>query len=260
MSSSEDTDARSPGEDLPPALARLWEAGTAQDADGGRGPRAGLSLARIVDAAIAIADAEGLEKVTMARVAGGLGFTTMSLYRHVESKDELLLLMLNAVLEPPATLDEPLGDWRAGLERWCWEMRHGLRRHPWVERVPVGGLIGTPSQLGWMDRGLAAMADTALSEEERAEVLLLLNGYVYWEARLNSDLERAAASGTAVEGFDALMRAVTDSDRFPAVRRAVDAGIFNDARDDDRDGDFGFGLARVLDGVALLIERRAQPG
>jgi AcrR family transcriptional regulator len=255
MSTRDDTPGQPDGA-LPRALARLWR-DRAEPAAAPE-PRPGLTLARILEAAIEIADDTGLEGVTMARVAKHLGFTTMSLYRHVESKEELLVLMLDVVLEPPASLDEPTKDWRTGLERWCWEMRRGLKRHPWVERVPVGGLVGTPSQLGWMDRGLAAMADTELSEQERGEVLLLLNGYVYWEARLHADLARAEEADMAIERFDALMRAVTDSDRFPAARRAIEAGIFNDEPGDDRDSDFAFGLARVLDGVASLIEQRSD--
>jgi AcrR family transcriptional regulator len=255
MSTSDETKGN-PNADVPRALARLWR--DRPEPDGAPQARPGLTLDRILEAGIEIADAAGLEGVTMARVAKHLGFTTMSLYRHLESKEELLILMLDAVLEPPASLEEPTTDWRGGLERWCWEMRRGLQRHPWIERVPVGGLVGTPSQLGWMDRGLAAMEDTALSEQERGEVLLLLNGYVYWEARLHADLARAETDGMVVERFDALMRAVTDSDRFPAARRAIEAGIFNDEPGDDRDTDFSFGLARVLDGVASLIDRRSR--
>jgi AcrR family transcriptional regulator len=253
MSTRDDTTETSDGE-LPRTLARLWR--ERNEPDGER--RQGLTLARILEAGIELADTSGLEGVTMARVAKHLGFTTMSLYRHVESKEELLVLMLDEVLTPPASLKQPADDWRAGLERWCWEMRRGLKRHPWIERVPVGGLVGTPSQLGWMDCGLAAMEGTALSQQERGEVLLLLNGYVYWEARLHADLARAEDDDMAIERFDVLMRAVTDSDRFPAARRAIEAGIFSDEPGDDRDTDFTFGLARVLDGVALLIEQRSN--
>jgi AcrR family transcriptional regulator len=253
MSTRDETTEKSDA-DVPRALVRLWR--ERDEPDGQR--RQGLTLAGILQAGIEIADRSGLEGVTMARVAKHLGFTTMSLYRHVESKDELLILMLDEVLAPPASLKQPTKDWRTGLERWCWEMRAGLKRHPWVERVPVGGLVGTPSQLGWMDCGLAAMDGTALSQQERGEVLLLLNGYVYWEARLHADLARAEQDDMAIERFDALMRAVTDSDRFPAARRAIDAGIFNDEPGDDRDTDFTFGLARVLDGVSSLIEQRSQ--
>jgi AcrR family transcriptional regulator len=77
---------------LPPGLDLLW----GRREPGRRGPRPGLSTDAIVEAAVAVADAEGLGAVSMARVAKELGFTTMSLYRHVTSKDELLQLMWNA--------------------------------------------------------------------------------------------------------------------------------------------------------------------
>ena len=77
---------------LPPGLDLLW----GRRGRGQRGPKPGLSVDAIVAAAIRIADAEGLEAVSMAQVAEQLGFTTMSLYRHVTSKEELLQLMWNA--------------------------------------------------------------------------------------------------------------------------------------------------------------------
>jgi AcrR family transcriptional regulator len=242
-------------DELPQPLARLW----GPEARSAREPRLSLTLDRILEAAIELADGDGLDAVTMARVAKRLGFTTMSLYRYVDSKDELLVLMLNHVLTPPPALDAPSDGWRHGLERWCWEMRLGLRRHPWVERVPVGGLMGTPSQLTWMDRGLGAMADTGLGEQEKAEILLLLNGYVYWEARLSADLAEAErdAGGSSPDQFAALLDRVVTADRYPAIKRALDAGIFEDGVGDDRDTDFAFGLARVLDGIERLIAERS---
>ena len=77
----------------------------------------GLSVEKVVAAAIALADEEGLAAVTMARVAERVGFTTMSLYRHVASKEELVRLMLDSVLGLPPEF--PMLDWRAGLEGWA---------------------------------------------------------------------------------------------------------------------------------------------
>ena len=80
----------------------------------------GLTVDRVVTAAVALADAEGIDAVSMSRVAERLGFTTMSLYRHVRSKDELVLLMVNeAAGEPDEYVD---GDWRARLEQWSWDL------------------------------------------------------------------------------------------------------------------------------------------
>src|SRR5256885_14242131 len=94
---------------LPPGLDLLW----GRRERGKRGPRPGLSAGAIVEAAIRVADAEGLEAVSMARVAHELGFTTMSLYRHVVSKDELLQLMWNGSAVGAESLVLEGEDWRA---------------------------------------------------------------------------------------------------------------------------------------------------
>src|SRR5215469_9069686 len=96
---------------LPPGLDLLW----GRRERGKRGPRAGLSADAIVAAAIKVADAKGLEGVSMARVAEELGFTTMSLYRHVASKEELLQLMWNGAALGAESLVIEGDDWRSRL-------------------------------------------------------------------------------------------------------------------------------------------------
>ncbi len=240
------------------ALARLWEADGAGPT---RPSRVGLSVDRIVRAALELADADGLEAVSMSRVAERLGSATMSLYRHVASKDDLLLLMHDTAWRAP---DEPIpsaGDeWRAGLVRWCREQHELLRLHPWLEQIRLGDRAGTPSHLTWIDRGLRVLAGTPLRERDKVELLLLLNGYVFWEARFYAEavqtpLPGASPDGAAPSPVGAAMRAVVDADRFPALRRSVDAGAFDEAP--DRYADFASGLDRILDGVGSLVARRA---
>jgi hypothetical protein len=109
--------------------------------------------------------------------------------------------------------------------------------------------------LEWLDRGLAALADTGLTEDEKANVILLVNGYVFSEARLSVDLANLGrASDDPV--IATVMTSLVDAERFPALRRALDAGLFNGP--DDRDADFSFGLERVLDGIERLVEERAR--
>jgi len=209
----------------------------------------GLTVDRVVTAAVALADSEGIDAVSMSRVAERLGFTTMSLYRHVRSKDELVLLMINeAAGEPPAYAD---GDWRERLERWSWDLLTRLRSHPWVLGLPVSRPPWAPAQLAWLDRGLAALADTKLTEDEKASVVLLLNGHVFSQARFVVDLGEPDDVDRYIEGLTELI----DAERFPALRRAVDAGIFAPS-EDEADKDFAFGLERVLDGVERLVARR----
>jgi hypothetical protein len=101
----------------------------------GRGPAGrrtgGLSRADIVDVAVAVADAEGTEAVSMRRIARDLRVGAMSLYWHVESKEELHRLMLDTVhAETQAPL--PSGDWRTDLAAYATSMRAALLRHPWA--------------------------------------------------------------------------------------------------------------------------------
>src|ERR1700733_7614696 len=100
---------------LPPGLDLLW----GRRGRGQRGPKPGLSVDAIVAAAIRIADAEGLEAVSMAHVADQLGFTTMSLYRHVASKEELLQLMWNGSAQGAEAMVLPGEDWRSRWRMWA---------------------------------------------------------------------------------------------------------------------------------------------
>ena len=120
-----------PSPPLPPGLDLLW----GRRGRGQRGPKPGLSVEAIVAAAIRIADAEGLEAVSMAHVADQLGFTTMSLYRHVSSKEELLQLMWNASAQGAGDLVLAGDDWRARLRTWATIQREMIDRHPWITQI-----------------------------------------------------------------------------------------------------------------------------
>jgi AcrR family transcriptional regulator len=206
-----------------------------------------LNVDLVVAAATELADEAGLAAVTMAAVAKRCGFTTMSLYRHVSGKDDLVRRMLDAGLGIAPPLRFP--GWRAGLEQWSRDMLAVLDRHPWGIDVPITGIIGTEAQLSWLDRGLEALADTELAENEKAEAVLLVNGYVFWAARLRFQIPDEAIE-IVPPGFD--------MSRFPALGRAVAAGIFEDEAT-TRDEDFMFGLERVLDGIGALIAQRSSP-
>ena len=196
-------------------------------------------------AAIEIADEAGLGAVTMAAVAKRCGFTTMSLYRHVASKDELVRRMLDTTLGTAPALRSP--GWRAGLEQWSRDMLSVLDRHPWGIDVPITGMLGTHAQLSWLDRALEALAGTELDDGSKAEIALLLNGYVFWAARLR--LPGPAGAGSRSSRRAGHERAI------PSLARAVAAGIFEDGSTPE--DDFAFGLDRVLDGIEALITRAA---
>ncbi|MEV0951302.1 TetR/AcrR family transcriptional regulator [Promicromonospora sp. NPDC050249] len=240
----------------PQGVDLLWE----QHGHAAAGSRPGLTRARIVEAAVELADAGGLDAVSMAKIAERLGFTTMSLYRHVRSKDEILLLMLDSVAAVPAELDEPCEDWRTGLERWCRAQWTMLRAHAWIVHVPISGPPTTPSQLTWTDRALGVLRDTGLGESEKAGVVLLMATYLHSTARLGAGLGEAT-SGDSVAAYSALLSSVVDAERFPALRRAVDAGAYDypaGTAVEDQRLDYAFGLERILDGVEALIRQRTR--
>ena len=224
-----------------------------------KGPKPALSAERIVAAAVRVAHAEGFAAVSMNRVAAELSTSAMSLYRHVANKDELAVLMMEAVVgEPPPSM--PGEGWRPALERWASAMLAMFREHRWFLQVPVSAPPATPRQLGWLEAGLAALAGTGLSEAEKVSVALLVNGVVRNEAQISGQMADAASSaGRTVEAtigeFGALLRVLVTADRFPMLRRAIDAGVMDQA--DDPEADFAFALARVLDGIEKLIEDRA---
>jgi AcrR family transcriptional regulator len=199
----------------------------------------------VVTAAVEIADEAGLGAVTMAAVAKRCGFTTMSLYRHVANKDELVRRMLDATLGTAPALQA--SGWRAGLEQWSRDMLAVLERHPWGIDVPITGMLGTHAQLSWLDRALEALADTELHDGEKAEIALLLNGYVFWAARLRLQVPQEVIE---------VVPPSLDLGQYPALARAVGAGIFEDGSTPE--DDFTFGLDRVLDGVAALVERSSR--
>ncbi|MGA4780351.1 TetR/AcrR family transcriptional regulator [Cellulosimicrobium sp. AB352] len=241
--------------DLPPRLALAW--GVAERPE--RAPKRELSIERIVDAAIEIADADGLGAVSMAKVAQSLGFTTMSLYRYVTSKDDLLLLMQEAALDveyPPA--HEP-ADWRTELREWAQFTMAVFASHPWFLDIPVTGAPLTPNNLRGADAGLRALRSTPLDDEEKMSVILLVSGYARNAARLQTDLARAVAAAggdEAVQGgawADAL-RGLVDEVRFPYLRPLVEAGTYAGEGEID---DTAWGLERVLDGIAVYVDARA---
>jgi AcrR family transcriptional regulator len=225
-----------------------------------RGPKPGLSIAAIVRTAIDLADAEGLAAVSMSRVAARLGFTPMSLYRYVESKDELLTLMVDTAVAAPPPAD-PIGpEWRPALEDWTWAQYTGLLQHPWILQIPITGPPLTPGQMRWIEQGLRILSVTRLIESEKVAVLGLLASHALGDARLAVDLTSAAvrdATGAPPPSYGDLLRRVIDPARFPAVHASVAAGAW-DEPPEYTDEDAKFGLRRVLDGVEVLVKRRAR--
>jgi AcrR family transcriptional regulator len=260
---------------LPPGLDLLW----GRRERGKRGPRPGLSVDAIVDAAVRVADDEGLEAVSMARVASELGFTTMSLYRHVASKDELLQLMWNASAAGAEKLALDGDDWRARLLMWATIQRDMLDRHPWITQMPMVAPPLAPNSLHFVERGMAAFDGTGLPDADRLRVIGLISSYTLSEARMAYDAARAikqaraAGAGAAaaeaagteagqgaapavLPSFEALLRELIDEQTYPHLYRLAWAPTAaSTSGPADERAEFMFGLDRILDGVQVLIDQ-----
>ena len=243
------TEEATGGLGLPASIEAAW--GRLEHS--GRGPKRGLSLDGIVGAAIRVADTEGLAGVSMGRVATELGTSAMSLYRYLSAKDELVALMVDAALGPPPAGGDAPADWRAALSRWARAYHDALRRRPWILQVPLAGPPITPNATAWLEGGLGALGATRLSEPQKLSVMLLLSGFVRSAAALAADIG-AHAGGEIMPSWGALLHRLTDAERFPALHAALRSEAF--ARDDDPDDEFFFGLERILDGVAVLVDSR----
>lgn len=240
---------------LPPVVEQLW--GLPRPSRRG-GPKPALSLQRIVAGAVELADAGGgLAALSMSRLAEKLGFTTMSLYRYVASKDDLLVLVLDAALELPP--EPPDGDWREQCAVWARALRDSYLAHPWALELPISGLPAGPNQLVWFDRGLAALAGLRLAAGEKASSVLLLSTYVRGQTQLVLDLTRSAGA-TSPSGADwaTVVTRLADPARYPEVAKVVEAGVFEDGEDDFGEEEFDFGLQRVLDGIEVLHRSRVS--
>jgi AcrR family transcriptional regulator len=232
---------------LPPAIEQLW----GLRGPGRRGgPKPALSLPRIMAAAVELGDEGGMAALSMSRLAEKLGFTTMSLYRYVASKDDLLVLCLDATIGAAPDLD-PASPWRDQLAAWAGALRGRYQQHTWMLDVPISGLPAGPNQLVWFERALRALSGTALAPAERASTVLLLSTYVRGQVQMVTDLMRAATPAAGKDPVDwaTVVRRVADPDRFPEVAQLVSGGVFDDDVDAFPDEEFDFGLARILDGV-----------
>lgn len=244
-------------QDLPADIAVLWRA----PAPPRRGPRPGLTLEQIADAAIDLADAEGLDAVSMARLAESLGFTTMSLYRYVSSKDEVLMLMSDRAAGRPPAVGPDVGDWRARLELLLGLMQPVLAAHPWMSRTTSVLFAVGPNRLAWMEAMVAALDGLPLSEHEKLEVAGALSSHqLEWARLVEADGARRRAvaeldGGAPVDPNAVIGRLVTPQSH-PAIARAVAAGVFDDPGVTPAEDELDLGTRLILDGLGALVARR----
>ncbi|RKQ85778.1 TetR family transcriptional regulator [Mycolicibacterium mucogenicum 261Sha1.1M5] len=229
-----------------------------------RGPKRELSLERIVDSAIEIADAEGLAAVTMQRVAKSFDFSTMALYRYVSTKDDLYQLMLDAAMSAGlGPLDA--ATWRDGCRALLRSLVLGYRTHPWALDIPLTPDIHMmPGQIRVADIGLGAMRDMPVDEHTKLAILILISSI----ARGHAAVEREVLAGAVMtDATRALIEeAVTASD-FPNAAAFVRSGSYfgdhpnriEQTGEKDIEAILGFTTEVMLAGLADMLEHAPTP-
>ena len=236
------------------SIALLWGVAGA----GRRGPKPRHSVDEVVQAAIALADAEGLAALSMRRVAEALQLSPMSLYTYVPSKAELIDLMLDRVVGEVAEPDPLAGDWRSRLTLLCRQRWATAQRHPWImqaarRRPPLG-----PNVLARVEASLRAIDGLGLSEMEMDQVTSLVGDYVRGAVRAALDArEIEQQTGMTDEQWWAmntpLLEGLVDPARYPTTVRIGEAYKSGKMAPPDHERNFEFGLQRVLDGIAAFI-------
>ncbi|GIL30988.1 TetR/AcrR family transcriptional regulator [Actinocatenispora comari] len=236
------------------AAAWVW----ARLPDGADRAKPALSPTRIVLAALELADAEGVDALSMRGVAKRLGAGTMSLYRHVATRDDLIDLMVDEVVGAAPLPDRPSGDWRADLTTLARSTRRTVREHPWVAGYLSRPGLG-PHSLARTEFALAAVAGLGLSTDRMLDLIGTVDAFTLgfvqdeWgrqEARRRAGLSEA---GWREQQAAYLDRVVAAGDH-PQLGR-VGAGPA-----DEPDERFARRLGYVLDGLAAALGHAGSRG
>jgi AcrR family transcriptional regulator len=220
----------------------------------GRGPRPAYSRAQITEAAIRIADAEGLEAASMRRIAADLGTGAMSLYRYVPSRDDLIELMVDHALLEMDVPERPTGDWRADLTLIAENTRAVWLRHPWLAGLVRPRATLGPNRLRLLEFAFGAL-DVGIPIDDMLTLLDMLNGYV--ERTVRGEIEwtrEMRQSGMTPERWMMVsapyVRELLGTGRYPMFERiVVDARLPHMSSEEQ----FRYGLGRVLDCIAAIL-------
>lgn len=241
------------------SLQLLWGGAAAPR----RGPKPRVALGDIVAAAIAIADAEGLEAVSTRRVAEAVGISPMSFYTHVPGKAELLDLMLDATASPlrPKPVFDP-ARWRDNIRLIANGYRQYYLQHPWIFELATHRPVMGPNTMLAYEIALSAFDGLGLDEVEMDQSFTLVANYVHGAVRdaARSVTVKKLTGMSDDEWWYRIEPFITalDFSEFPVVQRVGPVvGELYGLGDPDRS--FAFGLERILDGLERMIESK-RPG
>lgn len=224
-----------------------------------RGPKPAYSRAQITEAAVRIADAEGLEAATMRRIAAEIDAGAMSLYRYVPSRDDLIDLIADHLMGEIDVAGLPSGDWRADLTHYADGMRAMWLRHPWIATAHRSRASYGPNQLRLIERVMGAL-DAHVSIDENLSLMAILNGYIEGAARDEvtwaEEIRRSGLTETEwmARSYPRVQQ-LLESGQYPIFTKIAMEARQSHLSHDER---FRYGLERVLDCIAAALPPTAE--
>ena len=210
-----------------------------------------LSIPGIAASAIGLADAEGAEALSLGRIAERLGVTPNALYRYVDSRDDLDVIVHDHALGAPAGIDAG-ADWVDAAAAWCRALRDRYERHPWLSdlrvRVPFA-----PNSLAWLEDLLHRLEPARLTERQALQAAGVLDGYVRTRAGAVRDLRRAEGGTPDPGALVELIGADQLAARMPRVAALLSSGLYRVPRAGTEE-DFEFGLRSILAGLRQIAD------
>jgi AcrR family transcriptional regulator len=223
-----------------------------------RQPR--FSRDQIAAAALAIADADGFEAVSMRRIAAALGAGTMSLYRYVATKSDLLALIDDALLGEAVVAGALPADWREALAVVARHTRQAYLRHPWAVQALQGrpaaqASLAGPNGLRHFEQSLAALDGAPLDVQAKLDLLAIVDDYVFGHllhaAEIAERTASAAADSSAAEAVIDFVQAQLGTGEFPHLAALADDPQASSVADPERLTErFDRGLRLLIDGIA----------
>lgn len=223
--------------------------------DARRGPKPSLTVDQIVSVAMAVADRDGIDTVSMHGIAEELGYSKMALYRYFPSKEELLAALVDAAVGEPPSLQDVAGGWRRRVEAYAEALFATWQQHPWLPGVTIGARVMGPNEVAWAEACLAAFDGTGLTGRERIDATLLISAHV----RTTHSLSTAGSFpwDERRQLNDSLVTVLNEHrDRYPAILAAIDSPTsqpISSVHD-------GIGLGCILDGLERRIASRDPDG
>lgn len=224
----------------------LWK-GIAQPR---RGPRHRLTVGAVVETSMALAEEEGLDALSMRKVARRLGVGAATLYTYVPDRSALLALMVDTMVSQAPLPHTRPGTWREKVEAWCRDDVRSYRAHPWLVDLVALHLPTGPHAFTWTDSALRVFEGTGLSAREALSVIEAVEGYV--QGHVVNMVRADRGEQLEGESIQALQRAmVEDPERFPTVRALTSGPEAGEV--------FEEGLTWLLDGIERRIIAQHRP-